>query len=145
MRELGSAARPRLLLYTARYQYRHKNAVAATLAWMAETRQYSFDVYYDAMHAGRHYGGSDPGDTGLWGAQAGFWLLTGGLVSGGRHLEAAALALQRFQTTAICSGEVALSNLLSTIDEKRCPEIYTVGEDNIAYLYATVFSALGLP
>lgn len=146
MPEHGLTSRPRLILYVARYEYAHKNAVAATLAWMAEAQGHAFEVYYDAVHAGRHYGGSDPHDAGLWGTQAqtGLALLTGGHVSGGRHLEALALALQRFETTVFCSGEVAFSNTLAALADDSGAAIYTFDEDDIAGLYETIFSVLAL-
>ena len=53
--------RPRLVLFLARYRYRPKNAIAATLAWMAEQQGSAFEVYYDAIRAGRHYGGGASG------------------------------------------------------------------------------------
>jgi hypothetical protein len=126
--------RPLLILYLARYSYAHKNAVAATLAWLAESRQCSFEVYYDAPHSGRHYGGGDPRHHGLE-------LLTGGLMTGGRHLEALALVLQRFQTTVVCTGRVAFSNTLAALADSSGANVRIFEEDKVANLYSELFSA----
>lgn len=127
--------RPRLLLYTARYQFAQKNAIAATLAWVAERRGFAFDVYYDAIHSGLHFGGGNPEHFDLG-------VLTGGLVTGGRHLEAAAQALQRFEATVICSGRVALGSTFATLAESSNAAVYVMSEDAVVSLYDKVFSSL---
>jgi hypothetical protein len=137
MSESGTPTRSHLLLYAARYQYPHKNAVAATLAWATEHCNVAFEVYYDAIHDGGHYGGGDAGVRNL-GA------LTGGLVSGGRHLEAVALAILRFQTTVLCSGPVAFSNTVAAIADPGGANVVEVSEDNVIDLYDHAFAALGI-
>ena len=136
-------ARPRLVLLLARYCYRPKNAVAATLAWMADAKGAYFEVYYDAVRAGRHYGGGSPGPFGLLATEGpDLGLLTGGLLVGARHLEALAAALQRFQTTVICAGDVAFSNSLATIAGDSEARVQVVGEEDPVELYDAALSSL---
>jgi hypothetical protein len=138
--------RPRLLLFLARYGYRQKNAVAASLAWMVEERGAYFEVYYDAIRAGRHYGGGSAGPFGFLAAGArDLELLTGGLVSGGRHIEALVTVLQRFQTTVLCAGEVAFSNTLAAIARDSGAEVRLADEGDLPGLYDQACSALELP
>jgi hypothetical protein len=137
-------ARPRLLLFTARYQYRPKNAVAATLAWVAEDRGSAFDVYYDAIRAGRHYGGGAPGRFGLMrGDDPELGLLTGGLMTGARHLEALAAALLRFEPTVVCAGDVAFANTLAALAEDAGATVVRSEEGDIVGLYDAIFGAWG--
>src|SRR5919201_3059984 len=97
--------RPRLLLFTCRDEFAQRSAIAATLAWMAEASGFVFDVYYDAMRAGKHYGGGATSEPGL---------RHGGLMVGGRHLETLVTALSRFETTVLCAGRTAFANTLAT-------------------------------
>jgi len=131
-----SRPRPKLLLFCARYGFSQKNAIAATLAWAAETQGFAFDVYYDAVRGGRHYGGGEPGHHGLA-------LLTGGLVSGGRHLEALTTALHRFETTVICAGPVAFANPLAALSGDAGAAVHLVRED-LVEIYEAAFGALGV-
>ena len=140
------SARSRLLLFLARYGYRPKNAVAATLAWMAEERGAYFELYYDAIRAGRHYGGGSAGPFGLLvDNEEEFALLTGGLLTGARHLEALVTALKRFQTTVICAGEVAFSNSLAAIADQDETQIHLLVEEDLVGVYDSALSALELP
>ena len=139
-----SGRRPRLLLYVARYANPQRNAVAATLAWIAEQTDRSFEVYYDAFRLGRHYGSGEPEDIGLRGSSDRLGWLTGGLVAGGRHLETAALALQRFETTVVCSGDVAFANLLTAVAGESGADVLRFDEDDVAGLYDGVLSRLGV-
>jgi hypothetical protein len=142
----ATSTRPRLVLLLARYGYRPKNVVAATLAWMAEQTGAYFEVYYDAIRAGRHYGGGSAGPFGFL-ANNGqeLELLTGGLLAGGRHLEALAAVLQRFQTTVLCVGDVAFSNSLAAIADDCGAEVHMADEHDLPGLYDSAFSALKLP
>jgi hypothetical protein len=135
MEEARSSPRPRLILYATRAQNGQKNAVAATLAWLAEATGLSFEVYYDAPRQGGHYGGGDPRSLSPE-------VLTGGLVTGGRHLERVALALQRFQTTVVCSGPVAIANTVAALAGASGTQVYEVAEENLADLYSWVLSVL---
>jgi hypothetical protein len=142
----ASAQRPRLYLYLARYQHRQKNAVAATLAWLVEQRQSLFEVYYDSRRAGRHYGGGTPGPFGLLpGNEGDLSLLTGGLLTGGRHAEALAAALQRFQTTVFCAGDVAFANMLAGAAADGAAAVHRVDESDLIGLYDAVFSSFSSP
>lgn len=136
--------RPRLLLLLAPYRYPHKNGVAATLAWIADVVESRFDVYYDAIHFGRHYGSGNPNDPGLYGRHTGLGLLTGGLLGGGRHLEAVAQAIQRFEARVFCVGEVAFSPSLASLGEASGAQVHRVNDGDLAHLYEMVFDALGL-
>ncbi len=135
MTPAASTARPRLILYAARYQNPQKSAVASTLAWLAEANGYSFDLYYDAFRGGGHYGGGDP-------ATLEPGTLTGGLVTGGRHLEVVATALQRFETTVVCAGPTAISNTVAALAEASGARVYDAEEYDLVDLYDRVFSLL---
>jgi hypothetical protein len=140
------SARSHLLLFLAKYRYRPKNAVAATLAWMAEERGAYFEVYYDAVRAGRHYGGGSAGPFGLLADNAEeFALLTGGLMTGARHLEVLVTALRRFRTTVICAGDVAFSNSLAAIAEESETQVHVLDEEDLVGVYDSALSALELP
>lgn len=140
------ARRPKLVLFLTRYQNRHKNAVAATLAWLVEQRNALFEVYYDSIRAGRHYGGGTAGPFGLLpGGERELGLLTGGLVTGARHGEALSAAFQRFQTTAFSAGEVAFSSLLATAAADGAADVQRVEEPDLVGLYDSVLSSLSQP
>jgi hypothetical protein len=111
---------------------------------MAEAGGHAFEVYYDAFRLGRHYGSGETGESDPAGIATELGLLTGGLVAGGRHLEAAALALQRFQTTVVCTGTVAFANLLAVLAEPSGAEVLVFAEDDLAGLYDTMLTRLGL-
>ncbi len=135
--------RPHLALFLTRYQNRQKNAVAATLAWLTEQRQSLFEVYYDSARAGRHYGGGTPGPFGLLpGGERELPMLTGGLVTGARHTEALATALQRFQTTAFCAGTVAFSSILEVGAADGAAAVHGAPEPDVVGLYDSVLGAL---
>jgi hypothetical protein len=143
--EASADPREKLILYLAAFGYPHQNAIAATLAWIAQTLGRRFDVYYDAFHVGRHFSSGNPHDSGLYGRQAGPGLLTGGLIGGGRHREALALALQRFETTVFCSGSVAFSPLLSSLSGVSGATVHQEDEENLVDLYEAIFDAFALP
>ncbi len=126
--------RPRLLLFVAPFSFRQKSAVAVTLAWLAEAYDHSFELYYDDYHAGTHYGGGDP-------RHAGRGTLSGGLVSGARHVEALQEALLRFQTTAICCGDVAFAAVLDNADAAGGTVNISLPTTDIAALYRSVFDS----
>jgi hypothetical protein len=138
-------APPRLILLAARYRWRQKNAVAATLAWLAETREASFEVYYDAIRGGRHYGGGDPASGRPGDGEEPLGVLAGGLVTGARHLEALTVALQRFETTVVCAGQVAFSNTLAALADDADARLLQPGGEDVAALYGAVLSALDHP
>jgi hypothetical protein len=67
-----------LLLYLASTSDLQRFAVAPTLAALAERTGWEFELYYDDLRAGRHFGGGPPED-----ARRGW--PAGSLVAGGRH------------------------------------------------------------
>lgn len=69
-----------LLLYLASAREAHHTAVAPALAAGAERAGWAFELYYDDLRGGRHFGGGDP-DTAAHGQAA------GSLVAGGRHVD----------------------------------------------------------
>ncbi len=121
--------KPQLLLYITSDSNPARNAVAATLAWAAQSVGWYFEVYYDAYRLGEHYGGGDP-DTMSHG------LLTGGTLVGGRHHERLYLLLHRFDTLVVTQGAVAFDAALHQIGTPRLQP--TSVED----LYEQTFAAL---
>jgi len=127
---------PDLLLLVARYAWRQKNAVAATLAWASEQAGWLFEAYYDARRLGIHFGGGNP-------RKATLEALAGGPVSGGRHLEWMALATQRFRSTVVACGPVLASGLLAELEGSRNhTTVVWAQEGDLVGLYEAVFSAL---
>jgi len=124
--------KPRLLLYITSEHSPARNAVAATLAWAAQSAGWRFEVYYDAYRLGEHYGGGDP-DTFPHG------LLTGGTLVGGHHHERLYLLLHRFDTTVVSQGAIAFDAALRQIGTTR------MSPSSVEELYTQVFAALGAP
>src|SRR6202011_4021620 len=87
----------KLLLLFASVDHPQRDAACATLAWLAAAEGSLFECYYDSPHTGVHFGGGHPSSFGLAN-------LLGGTVTGGRHLEAFYLLLQRFDCEAVCLG-----------------------------------------
>lgn len=123
--------KPQLLLYITADSNPARNAVAATLAWAAQSAGWLFEVYYDAYRLGEHYGGGDP-DTMPQG------LLTGGTLIGAHHHERLYLLLHRFDTLVITQGNVAFDAALRQIDTPRIRP--TSAED----LYQQTFAMLNI-
>jgi len=69
-----------LLLYLASAREAHRTAVAPALAAGAQRAGWAFELYYDDLRKGRHFGGGDPA-SGPPGHAA------GSLVAGGRHVD----------------------------------------------------------
>lgn len=93
-----SEAKPGLLIFFAPAGHRHRDAVCATLAWIAADESLVFECYYAGRASGVHYGGGLP------------WLydaadLRGGTFEGGHHREQLRLVLDRFACQAVCLGE----------------------------------------
>jgi len=89
--------RPGLLILFAPADHPHRDAVCATLAWLAASEGLLFECYYDSRPSGVHYGGGlpwrvDPAD------------LRGGTFTGGRHLEQFLLVVNRFSCQVACLG-----------------------------------------
>jgi hypothetical protein len=124
-----------------RYQWPQKNAVAATLAWMAQEREVSFDVYYDLPRTGRHYGGGASRLDKTTGDET-LASLAGGLVTGGRHLETLATALQRFEARVISVGQITFANTLAALACDSGAEVWPAEESDVVGLYNDAFSKL---
>jgi len=52
--------RPGLLIFFAPADHPHRDAVCATMAWVAASEGLLFECYYDSRHSGVHYGGGLP-------------------------------------------------------------------------------------
>ena len=101
--------RPRLLLFLAPADHPDRDAVCATLAWIAADEGVLFECYYSAQTIGGHYGGGHPSLT----PRA---HLRGGTFSGGRHLEQLLLLLQCFECEAVCLGPSIFDGLLADLE-----------------------------
>jgi hypothetical protein len=116
------ARRKRLLLLLAPFDLNHRDLIAMTLAWMAEAAGYEFDLYYAADRE-----------------QGGLFAKHGSTVVGGHHAARIARALVQFDTTIVRPGSCSILRTLtdgnSTID----------ATDDLAALYSTVASRLGIP
>ena len=101
-----TAPRPGLLIFFAPADHPHRDAVCATLAWVAADEGLLFECYYDGRPSGVHYGGglpwrADPAD------------LLGGTFIGGRHREQFELVVQRFECQAACLGSTIFDDALA--------------------------------
>jgi hypothetical protein len=101
--------RPRLLIFFAPADHPHRDAVCATLSWLAAAEGRLFECYYDGVPSGVHFGGGlpwrvDPAD------------LRGGTFIGGRHVEQFEILLDRFECQAACLGGTIFSPLLSAAE-----------------------------
>ena len=101
----GPRARPGLLLLFAPAGHVHRDAVCATLAWIAAAEGLAFECYYEGAASGVHFGGGLP-----WNHHPAD--LRGGTFSGGHHLEQLALTIQRFDCQAACLGPTIFDALL---------------------------------
>lgn len=105
-KSIARGGRPGLLIFFAPAAHPHRDAVCATLAWVAAAEGLLFECYYDGRPSGVHYGGglpwrADPAD------------LLGGTFTGGHHLEQFELVLQRFECQAACLGPTVFSEALA--------------------------------
>jgi hypothetical protein len=128
----GNVVKPKLLLYLANGQDRHRFAVGPALAAAAQRAGWAFDIYYDCHRSGRHFGGPDP--TGVSDS-----LATGSLVAGGRHLDLALWLTTSYQVAAV--GDPA-SPIWPVI--KAGGEVIVQSADP-AEIFSAVLSRLGIP
>ena len=140
----AATRRPRLLLFLAPYDHPAKNVIAATLAWLTKQRQSNFEVYYDAVHLGQHLG-SDPRMPGRPADEVALGLLTGGPISGGRHLEALWLSLLRFDTTVVSCGSLAFDASLAALAADGRVEVLHFSPDHLVPLYDWAFARFNTP
>ena len=125
----GRGARPGLLLLLAPADHPHRDAVCATLAWVAAAEGLAFECYYAGRASGVHYGGGIP------------WLydpadLRGGTFEGGHHLEQLRLVLDRFDCQAVCMGDSPFDGELAA----TAVPVRARSED-VADLYAQVLAS----
>ena len=138
-------SRPKLLLLAAPFACREKSTAAATLAWLAERHDWLFDVYYGANHDGTHYGGGLKAAAALMQGGPELSSLTGGLVAGGRHLEALAAVLHRFDTTVVFWGASMLEATLDALGEGAARAVRVAAHDGVGQLYGQMFDLVGEP
>jgi hypothetical protein len=132
-RETVSGRRPRLLLYLGASSDSTRFSVAPALAAAAAGAGWAFDCYYDALRAGRHFGGPAPEDVpDGWAAGSPF--------AGGSHEAKLLWLTAHFDVAAVGDPassllpalEAAGANLLAlTMDASR--------------IYESAFDALGSP
>ncbi len=106
IQDLERDRRPGLLILFAPADHPHRDAVCATIAWLAAEEGLLFECYYDSRHSGVHYGGGLP-----WRVDAAD--LRGGTFTGGRHREQLELVLERFACQAACLGRTAFEGALA--------------------------------
>ncbi len=127
--------RPSLLLFLAPADHPDRDAVCATLAWLAEAEGKLFECYFDARPTGSHYGGGTPG-----GGDPND--MRGGTFTGAHHLEQVLLMLGRFDVEAASLGP---SVLTPTLDELGVR--FRSRSADVVSFYEEVFAASseGLP
>jgi hypothetical protein len=91
------AQRQRLLLLFTPADHPHRDAVCATVAWVARDETSLFESYFSAATSGSHFGGGNP-------RHAQLPDLRGGTLVGGHHLEQLSIALQRFECEVVSLG-----------------------------------------
>jgi len=89
--------RPRLLLLLAPADHAHRDAVCATVAWIARDEGALFECYFASATSGAHFGGNHP-------AYAQVADLRGGTVVGGHHLEQLSIVVLRFECEVVSLG-----------------------------------------
>ncbi|MBI4721285.1 MAG: hypothetical protein HY770_08730 [Chitinivibrionia bacterium] len=121
----------KLLLLLSSFSNPQKNAVCATLAWMAEDAGWSFDVYYDAFRTGDHFGGGPI-------ARAERGRAFGSTMSGHAHMEAFYRLLATYECHAVRLGESCFDPV---IEDLKIPVIACGG--NLFQMYAQAARLLG--
>lgn len=131
----GEPLRPPLLLYLASATDVQRFAAGPVLAWVAERAGWSFECYYDAFRAGRHFGSGEPEL-----ARPGW--PNGSLVLGGAHAASVATLVGEHRVTAV--GDPA--SLLWPILDDAGVECLTRSTDPIAIQRAVIDRlGVGLP
>lgn len=125
--------RPPLLLYLARADDLQRLAVAPALAAAAERSGWGFELYYDALRRGRHFGGGDsdrarPGTAG------------GSPPAGGGHVEQLAWLAAHYAITAVGDPDALLWPVLERLGVEG-----VVRSRDPAEIYAAVYERLQRP
>lgn len=121
----------RLFLFFAQYSYPEKDVIAATLAWVAKQSDLSFDVYYEAYHSGRHFGGPSASVDDYFGST----------VLGGFHRERFYFLNAYFDVECVVYGKSTVFS--SSFLEHVGANVIIETEDKME-LYRKVFSHYGL-
>ena len=104
--DADGSRRPGLLILFAPADHPHRDAVCATLAWVAAAEGRLFECYYDSRHSGVHFGGGLP-----W--QAKPEDLRGGTFAGARHMEQFEMVASRFSCQAACLGATIFESAIA--------------------------------
>ena len=127
-----TAQRPRLLLYLADASGPARLAIAPALAAAAARAGWVFDCYYDALRAGRHFGGPTPEDVPEGRA-------SGSPFAGGSHQAKLLWLASRFQVTAVGDGA---SSLLPVLEVAGVDVL--AGSPEPGQVYEAAFGALSV-
>jgi hypothetical protein len=120
-----------LLLYLASGRDPQRYAVGPTLGALAERAGWEFELYYDELRAGRHFGGGPPGE-----ARPGW--PAGSLVAGGRHADHARRLALAYDVVAVGDPESLLWAALGAAEA-------LARTTDPATIYETAFERLGEP
>src|SRR5439155_26027913 len=123
--------RPHLLLYLADASSPARLAIAPALAAAAARAGWVFDCYYDALRAGRHFGGPIPEDVPKGRA-------SGSPFAGGGHEAKLLWLASRFEVTAVGDGA---SSLLPVLEAAGADVL--AGSAEPGQVYEAAFGALG--
>lgn len=125
--------RPSLLLYLGRADDLQRLAVAPALAAAAERSGWGFELYYDALRRGRHFGGGDPD-------QARPGTAGGSPPAGGGHVEQLAWLAAHYAIAAVGDPDALLWPVLERLGVEG-----VVRSRDPAEIYAGVYERLQLP
>lgn len=119
-----------LVMFLSTWDNPHKDAIAATLAWLTESVGSQFEVYYEASHSGKHFSPYSPRD------------YFGSTVLGGRHREKFYLLNKLFNVEYVIYGQPKLfsSSLLKNIGANIIVETQDLSE-----FYQKLFSHFKVP
>ncbi len=121
-----------LLLFFVPVDHPHRDAVCATLAWIARDEGLLFECYYEGRASGVHFGGGLP-----W--QYALEDLRGGTFEGGHHREQLGLLLRRFDCQAACLGPTVFEQALTGAGVP-----FRARSGDVARFYAEFFASAGL-
>ncbi len=123
----------KLILYLSDIRNPGRTLLAATLAWIAKKENYIFDNYFDSYHQGIHFPGGDSRN--LEQGQ-----MTGGMVSGERHIEAFHFLAHHFELSLICEEASLFFSSIRNLDHPFMPLSGSYGKNiNDIFKYFNVF------